>query len=184
MFPTRLLALYRRHFQDARRERLFLASVSFFCAFAIARLATHTLRYWMGTEAGVWIGGTHVHHLVWGIFLRTVFVMHSTWFVNSAAHVWGYKNFETGDDSRNLWWVAALTFGEGWHNNHHAHQRSARHGLRWWEVDVSYGFIRLLSFFGLAKHIHVAPTPKAKEGSRRSVWRVLRPRRNSSLSQM
>lgn len=69
MFPTRLLALYRHHFKDARRERLFLASVSFFCAFAIARLATHTLRSWIGTEAGVWIGGTHVHHLVWGIFL-------------------------------------------------------------------------------------------------------------------
>jgi stearoyl-CoA desaturase (delta-9 desaturase) len=130
---------------------------------------------------GEWWSGSGVSWLVWGMFLRTVLVMHSTWFVNSAAHVWGYKNFETKDDSRNLWWVAALTFGEGWHNNHHAHQRSARHGLRWWEVDVSYGFIRMLSFFGLANHIHVAPTPKAKEGSRRSVWRVLRPHRNSSL---
>jgi fatty-acid desaturase len=131
--------------------------------------------------AGEWWGEVGLSWVVWGIFLRTIFVMHTTWLVNSAAHMWGYKNFETKDDSRNLWWVAALTFGEGWHNNHHAHQRSARHGLRWWEIDVSYMVIRGLSFFGLAKHIHVAPNPAAKEGSRWSVWRVLRPRRNSSL---
>jgi hypothetical protein len=69
MFPTRLLALYRRHFEEPRRERLFLASVSFFLTFAITRWTVHTLRAWVGTEAGVWIGDTHVHHLVWGIFI-------------------------------------------------------------------------------------------------------------------
>lgn len=69
MFRNRFLALYRRHFREPRRERLFLASVGFFVTFALARVAVHTLRGWMGIEAGVWIGDTHIHHLVWGILL-------------------------------------------------------------------------------------------------------------------
>ena len=76
--------------------------------------------------------------LVWGCFVRSVLVLHSTWLVNSATHVWGYRSHETRDNSTNLWWVALLTYGEGWHNNHHAFQTSARHGLRWWEVDMTY----------------------------------------------
>ena len=75
--------------------------------------------------------------LVWGGFVRTIFVLHSTWLVNSATHIWGYRSHATRDDSTNLWWVALLTYGEGWHNNHHAYQTSARHGLRWWEVDMT-----------------------------------------------
>jgi len=96
--------------------------------------------------------------LVWGIFVRTTFVYHITWFVNSATHTWGYRNFETTDSSTNLWWVALLAFGEGWHNNHHAHQRSAAHGLRWYEVDLTYNMIRVLKLFGLAYDI-VLPKP-------------------------
>ena len=76
--------------------------------------------------------------LVWGGFVRTVFVLHSTWLVNSASHVWGYRSHVTRDRSTNLWWVALLTYGEGWHNNHHAFQTSAKHGLRWWEIDLTY----------------------------------------------
>jgi stearoyl-CoA desaturase (delta-9 desaturase) len=79
-----------------------------------------------------------------------VFVLHSTWFVNSASHMWGYKNYETTDDSRNNWWVALLTYGEGWHNNHHAYPRMAPHGHRWWEIDVTFLTIRLLQLCGLA----------------------------------
>jgi stearoyl-CoA desaturase (delta-9 desaturase) len=94
--------------------------------------------------------------LVWGISVRMVFLYHSTWFVNSATHTWGYQSFKTNDDSRNLWWVSLLAFGEGWHNNHHAFQSSARHGLRWWEFDLTYLIIRTLSFFGLAKQIKTA----------------------------
>jgi stearoyl-CoA desaturase (delta-9 desaturase) len=120
-------------------------------------------------------GGVGLSWVVWGIFARSVWVYHTTWLVNSATHVWGYRNFETKDDSKNLWWVAALTFGEGWHNNHHAHQRSARHGLRWWEFDITYMVIRAMAWVGLARDVHVAPTPKAKPGSRKSVWRILWP---------
>jgi fatty-acid desaturase len=88
--------------------------------------------------------------LIWGGFVRTIFVLHTTWLVNSATHVWGYRTYETRDDSTNLWWVALLTYGEGWHNNHHAFQTSSRHGLRWWEVDLTYVAIRVLSMVGLA----------------------------------
>jgi fatty-acid desaturase len=95
--------------------------------------------------------------LIWAGFVRTVLVLHSTWLVNSATHLWGYRTFKTRDTSTNLWWVALLSFGEGWHNNHHAYQTSARHGLRWWEIDMTYGAIRALSFLGLA-HTLKLPT--------------------------
>ena len=73
-----------------------------------------------------------------------VLAYHSTWFVNSATHLWGYRNYETRDESRNLWWVAVLSYGEGWHNNHHAHPQLARAGHRWWEVDPTWYAIKFL----------------------------------------
>lgn len=88
--------------------------------------------------------------VLWGVCFRVCFVYHVTWFVNSAAHTWGYRNFDTDDDSRNNWWVALLSFGEGWHNNHHAIQRSARHGMRWWEFDVTYITIQAMRLVGLS----------------------------------
>ena len=87
---------------------------------------------------------------LWATFFRTVFLLHCTWFVNSATHMWGSRRFVTTDDSRNLWWVAYLTFGEGWHNNHHAHPLSARHGLAWYEVDLNWYGIKTLEKLGLA----------------------------------
>jgi len=91
---------------------------------------------------------------VWAVAIRVVFVYHGTWFVNSAAHTWGYQNYEeTGEKSTNLWWVALWSFGEGWHNNHHAHPRSAAHGLRWFELDPTYWTIKALSWIGLARDI-------------------------------
>jgi fatty-acid desaturase len=91
--------------------------------------------------------------VIWVIFVRLVLVFHCTWFVNSATHKFGYRSHESGDDSRNCWWVALLTYGEGWHNNHHAYQYSARHGLQWWELDITWMVIKFLSFLGLAKNI-------------------------------
>jgi stearoyl-CoA desaturase (delta-9 desaturase) len=92
---------------------------------------------------------------LWGICVRTVAGLHATWLVNSATHVWGYRRFRTRDDSRNNWWVALITFGEGWHNNHHAHPTSARHGLVWYEFDLSWISLRILELFGLARKIRV-----------------------------
>ncbi len=91
--------------------------------------------------------------VLWGLCARMVAAYHSTWFVNSATHMWGYRNYTTKDDSRNLWWVALLSYGEGWHNNHHAYQRLARHGHKWYEFDVTYAVIWTLKKLGLAKKV-------------------------------
>jgi fatty-acid desaturase len=92
-------------------------------------------------------------YLMWGIFFRVTFNLHATWLVNSATHMWGTRRFSTSDDSRNNWWVALLTFGEGWHNNHHAHPTAARHGLAWYEIDINWWGIRVMQFLGLARAI-------------------------------
>jgi stearoyl-CoA desaturase (delta-9 desaturase) len=91
--------------------------------------------------------------LVWGVLLRTVIVWHITWSVNSVTHMWGYQSYETGEESRNNVIVGILSNGEGWHNNHHADPRSARHGHQWWEFDVTYLSLRLLKLLGLAEKI-------------------------------
>lgn len=101
--------------------------------------------------------------LVWGVAARTVFVLHGTWAVNSVSHLFGYRNYETRDNSRNNWLVALLSHGEGWHNNHHAQPRAAAHGHRWWEMDMSWRIIQMLEIVGLAKDV-VRPKPaKAPE---------------------
>ncbi|NJR69223.1 MAG: acyl-CoA desaturase [Synechococcales cyanobacterium CRU_2_2] len=97
--------------------------------------------------------------VVWGIFMRLVVVYHCTWFVNSATHKFGYRTYEdSGDKSTNCWWVALLTYGEGWHNNHHKFQYSARHGLKPWEVDITWVTISLLRRLGLATDVKLAPS--------------------------
>jgi fatty-acid desaturase len=93
---------------------------------------------------------------LWGGGMRVVLGLHSTWLVNSATHLWGSRRFETKDGSRNNWWVALLTGGEGWHNNHHAHPVAARHGLKWYEFDPNYYGIWMLKKLGLAKNIKLA----------------------------
>ncbi|HQZ40286.1 MAG TPA: fatty acid desaturase [Vicinamibacterales bacterium] len=100
------------------------------------------------------IGG--VPYVLWGVFFRTTFGLHCTWAVNSATHLWGSRRFATRDDSTNNWWVAMLTWGEGWHNNHHAHPVSARHGLAWYEIDFNYAGIKALESLGLAWDVKVA----------------------------
>ena len=94
--------------------------------------------------------------VLWGIFFRVTLSLHATWLVNSATHMWGSRRFSTQDDSRNLWWVALLTGGEGWHNNHHAYPVSARHGLAWYEYDLNYYCIWIMGRLGLAKQILTA----------------------------
>ena len=88
--------------------------------------------------------------VIWGIFVRLVVVYHSTWFVNSAAHTFGYVTFPLKDDlATNCWWVGLLAWGEGWHNNHHAYPRMAKHGHKWWEFDITWQAIRLMRATGL-----------------------------------
>ena len=120
---------------------------------------------------GWWVGGLPlgVSWLVWGLALRMVIVFHVTWLVNSASHMWGYRNYETTDNSRNLWWVGLLAFGEGWHNNHHAYQRMAKHGHRWWEIDVTYWAIVALERLGLAWSVVHTPYGSTHHGGSRPV---------------
>jgi len=94
--------------------------------------------------------------MLWTVCLRVTLGLHATWLVNSATHLWGARRFETTDDSRNNWWVALLTFGEGWHNNHHAHPVSARHGLAWYELDMTYIQLWLLEKIGVIEGLQVA----------------------------
>jgi stearoyl-CoA desaturase (delta-9 desaturase) len=105
------------------------------------------------------IGGWSM--VLWGVFARVVLGWHTTWLVNSLAHFHGPRRFETRDDSTNNWIVALLTFGEGWHNNHHAHPTSARHGLTWYEFDLNWLTIKLFKKLGWAKQIRVFDDKKS-----------------------
>ncbi len=97
------------------------------------------------------VGGWQM--VLWGIFLRTTVGLHCTWLVNSATHIWGSQRFVTGDDSTNSFAIAMLTFGEGWHNNHHAHPQSAKHGLAWYEIDFNWMQIWALSKLGVISNV-------------------------------
>jgi fatty-acid desaturase len=97
----------------------------------------------------------------WAIFLRVVLGLHATYLVNSATHLWGRRRFATHDDSKNSWWVAMLTFGEGWHNNHHAHPTSARHGLAWYEFDPTWIELKILRAVGLVWDVKAAKVSEA-----------------------
>ena len=105
----------------------------------------------------IWDVRTGISFAVWGMSVRMVYVLHMTWAVNSASHIWGYRTYETRDNSRNLWWLGLLGWGEGWHNNHHAFQRVARHGHRWWEWDMTYLVIALMERTGLAWNVVQKP---------------------------
>ena len=139
---------YQRWVPDLAKDPVLMAMEKYFIVFPL-------------TSAAILFAIGGMPFLVWGFFVSSVAVLHSTWLVNSATHVWGYRSHSTRDDSTNCWWVAALTYGEGWHNNHHAHQTSARHGMNWWEVDLTYVAIRGLSFLGLAHSVKVPKGPKA-----------------------
>ena len=100
---------------------------------------------WMGVLLG----------FIWGGLVRVFFVHHVTWSINSVCHIWGQQPFKTKDHSKNNVIMGVLAMGEGWHNNHHAFQSSARHGLHWWELDVSYILIVLMSKIGLVSNVKV-----------------------------
>ena len=108
----------------------------------------------LGRIFGTW--HLAVSLLLWGVFMRVVLGLHATWLVNSVTHMWGKRRFQTRDDSYNNWLVAIFTGGEGWHNNHHAHPVSAKHGLRWYEFDPNYYGIWILKTLGLAKQVKIA----------------------------
>lgn len=102
-----------------------------------------------------------------GFFLALVASWHATFTINSLAHVWGSKRFDTGDESRNNLWLALLTLGEGWHNNHHRYMGSARQGFGPWEIDISYGILRVLAWTGLVWDLREPPAELLAAAGRR-----------------
>jgi stearoyl-CoA desaturase (delta-9 desaturase) len=107
--------------------------------------------------------------VIWGVFVRLVVSYHATWLVNSAAHASGYRTFRTRDLSTNCWWVALISWGEGWHNNHHAFPYSARHGLRWYEFDPIWWNVKILKLLRLVDHIRIPSAEALRTATRRSV---------------
>jgi stearoyl-CoA desaturase (delta-9 desaturase) len=112
------------------------------------------------TWGGVWTG------LIWGGLVRVFLVHHVTWSVNSICHMWGFRPYRSADESRNNYVVGMLALGEGWHNTHHAFPTSARHGLRWWQPDISYYIIRMLSWLGLAWDVRLPSKATQAKGRR------------------
>lgn len=171
---------------DEDRERMYRRFVP--------ELAKRPLLQFFDRHYGIWLIGSGVvlylvgglPMLLWGLCMRIVVAYHSTWFVNSATHLWGYRNYKTRDESRNLWWVALLSYGEGWHNNHHAHPSTARAGHQWWEIDMTYWVIRLLRVTGLAYDVkdriplaeakNVNASDEASEESMSAVRPVVQPK--------
>jgi stearoyl-CoA desaturase (delta-9 desaturase) len=154
--------LQDRFYRRLERRRLWVwvyvahAVVFYFVGVAIGWLTTGELL------GGVQFG---LSLLLWGVIFRTVYTWNVTWGVNSMAHLWGYRNYETNENSRNNWLFALATNGDGWHNNHHADPRSAAHGHRWWELDVTYLTIRIWQALGLVWDI---VPPKQASLERRS----------------
>lgn len=153
-------ALYEKYARDVLRDPYYLWIERLPAANAVVFLLHAVLYFVVSWLIAIGVYGPNMSAFqlalslfVWGVIARTVWVWHITWSVNSLTHLFGYRNFETPDGSRNNWFVTLLTSGEGWHNNHHADQASASVQIHWWEVDINYYVIRLFERLGLASHI-------------------------------
>lgn len=118
--------------------------------------------YWPQLETNGW------QMLVWGFFISTTLLFHATFTINSLGHIWGSRRFETKDHSRNNPWFALLTLGEGWHNNHHRFAVSAKQGFYWWELDITYYCLKLLSYFGIVSDLNPVPKRILEEGKNKA----------------
>ena len=151
-----------RYVQDLQKSPTLRAASSLFPLWAILGLVVPAAigGAVAGSWWGAWIG------MVWGGLVRIFLVHHVTWSINSVCHIWGFRPFRSEDESRNNIVLGILAFGEGWHNTHHAFPTSARHGLRWWEFDLSYWVIRGLALVGLTWNLKV-PSLDAQRRERR-----------------
>jgi len=145
-----------RYVRDLRQSALLRSVSALFPVWILAGLLIPTVAGWL--LVGGWMGA--LFGFLWGGLVRIFFVHHVTWSVNSVCHLWGRRPFQSQDESRNNLVFGVLAFGEGWHNNHHAFPTSARHGFRWWQIDVSYWCIRALALCGLAWNVKVPCAPE------------------------
>lgn len=153
----------RRYVADLERHRLYRWMSATFPVWAVLGLLIPAAIGGIATLSwtGVLLG------FVWGGLVRVLLLHHVTWSINSVCHIWGTRPFRSHDESRNNAIFGVLALGEGWHNNHHAFPTSARHGLRWWQLDVSYLVIRALGLLGLASEIRVPPPARIEAKRRR-----------------
>jgi stearoyl-CoA desaturase (Delta-9 desaturase) len=142
-----------RYAGDLRRDRLMNVVSVLFPLWALLGVLIPSA---LGLAFLGWRGA--ISGFLWGGLVRILLGHHATWCVNSVCHLWGRRPYASGDHSRNNALVGVVALGEGWHNNHHAFPSSARHGLRWWQIDLSYYFIQLLVFCRLAWKVRL-PTP-------------------------
>jgi len=136
------------------KELRFINRFDWIAVLALA-LGCYFLGEWSVFQAWTSLDGLSM--LGWGFFLPTVLLYHATFSVNSLTHMFGKKKYKTGDESRNNWFVSIITFGEGWHNNHHFFPGSARQGFTPWEIDPTYYCLKLLSLFGLVSNLRPVP---------------------------
>jgi stearoyl-CoA desaturase (delta-9 desaturase) len=144
----------KRYIRDWQRwpELVWLEKVDW-VPFVLFGAFSFALGEWLGEAYGT----SGLQFLAWGFFLSTTVLYHATYSINSLAHTWGTRRFETRDQSRNNVWLALLTLGEGWHNNHHRYPASARQGFFWWEIDISYLLLRLMSALSLIGELRPVP---------------------------
>jgi fatty-acid desaturase len=169
------IANYERYARDLLRQPFYL-NLERKGVPILVYLSHALLFYLVGMAAGFALEGTLIAGvqfglslLVWGVIVRTVLVWHITWSVNSLSHLFGYRTYETGEESRNNWFVALVTSGEGWHNNHHADPASASNQRKWWEFDLIYYNILALKKIGLVWNI---VEPKEKRQATRAESRT------------
>lgn len=118
--------------------------------------AIYALGEWLATAYPL-LGTNGLQLLVWGFLISTVLLIHATLCINSMAHLYGSRDFDTDDNSRNNIWLSLITLGEGWHNNHHYYAGSTRQGFYWWQIDVSYYILKIMSWFGLVWNLKPVP---------------------------
>jgi stearoyl-CoA desaturase (Delta-9 desaturase) len=129
-------------------------------AFGLLMLAIGAVLEYGFPALGVTVG----QFFIWTFFISTTVLLHGTLCINSMAHVWGKKCYETDDDSRNSWLLTLITLGEGWHNNHHRYPHSVRQGFKWWQMDLTYYGLKFLSFTGLIWDLRPVPKAVLQEG--------------------
>jgi stearoyl-CoA desaturase (delta-9 desaturase) len=120
-------------------------------AVAVFFLGVALERYAPGLHTNGW------QMLVWGFFVSTVLTSHGTYTINSLSHVFGKQRYRTGDSSRNNWFLALITLGEGWHNNHHHYPSSTRQGFYWWEIDITFYLLKMMSWMGIIWDLKAVP---------------------------
>jgi len=136
----------------------------------VVPVALGVLLFLLGAALERWAPGLGTdgwQMLVWGFFISTVALYHGTYTINSLAHRFGRRRFETGDESRNSFWLSLITLGEGWHNNHHYYPAAARQGFYWWEIDLTYYGLRALAALGIVRDLKPVPESVLEQGRRR-----------------